>query len=221
MKELVPSFRNSLFNSELSDIGIDIAEYGIDSLFENDIVLAIPIVKSVAAIGSFVFDLRAKNALRQTLQFIKTFNSQAISDKKYQEYKTKINNDSKFAEKELGRVLILLDRNIDIEKSALLACIYKAYVNGEINWERYQELSEVNSRLILSDVKLLFDIEAGVVNKSDQCESYRIDRLLSLGLVSSSPLKIYPGAIPRLSEVKVSTIGFLYCKHTKAIIEKQ
>ena len=39
---------------------------------------------------------------------------------------------NKYAEKELGRVLYLLDRNIDNVKSAILGKIFNAYVNGKM-----------------------------------------------------------------------------------------
>lgn len=68
--------------------------------------------------------------MKQTLAFIKAFNSETISDEQLKRYKDKISN-NKYAEKELGRVLYLLDRNIEKAKSAILGKIYNAYVNGK------------------------------------------------------------------------------------------
>lgn len=128
--QLVTEFKNSLFNDDVTDLCIDLTEIGIDSVMDDGVLSEVPIAKTIVALGKTGLALRERNMLKQTLTFIRAFNSETISDEQLQRYKDKISN-NKYAEKELGRVLYLLDRNIDKAKSAILGKIYNAYVNGK------------------------------------------------------------------------------------------
>ena len=55
-------------------------------------------------------------------------------------------------EKELGRILILLDKNLEIVKSVFEAKFYSAYVDSQISWNEFCELCDVTDRLFFSDL---------------------------------------------------------------------
>lgn len=57
------------------------------------------------------------------MRFIDEFRRNAISPEKVEDYKKKMEN-PKFAEKELSRVIYLLDCNIDTVKSGILTRMY-------------------------------------------------------------------------------------------------
>lgn len=69
-----------------------------------------------------------------------------------------LSSDSKYAEEELGRVLIVLNSNIDVKKSELLAKFYHAYVEEKIDWDTFCELSDVTTRLFITDIHLLYAV---------------------------------------------------------------
>ena len=142
--KIIPSFRDSVFTNALGDPSLDILEIGIDSIFENEILKSIPIAKIFFGIGKAVINLHDRNLLKQTFEFIKSLNNKEISEEKLNKYKNKI-SDISVAEKELGRVLILLNSFIDKEKSQILALLFRAYVNEDISWESFCEYSEVNA----------------------------------------------------------------------------
>lgn len=75
-----------------------------------------------------------------------------------QKYKEKLNANLKFAEEELGRVMIILNGNVDLKKSEILGRLFRAYVEEQIDWDKFCELSEVISRIFISDIALLYDI---------------------------------------------------------------
>lgn len=176
--QLVTEFKNSLFNDDVTDLCIDLTEIGIDSVMDDGVLSEVPIAKTIVALGKMGLALRERNMLKQTLAFIRAFNSETISDEQLQKYKDKISND-KYAEKELGRVLYLLDRNIDNVKSAILGNIYNAYVNEKIGWDRFCELSEVNERMLISDYKMLLSGKKMQYTNGN----YVISRLIALGIM--------------------------------------
>lgn len=182
MDKIVPSFQKSLFDGS-KDFIEDIAEVGIDSVLEEGLLKEIPIVGFLIGTKNVVQNLQDRNLLNQTLQFIKEFNSGSIDTRKLSKYKEDISQDNGKAEKELGRVLLILNRILDSKKSKILANFYRNYVNGKISWEDFCELSSVLEMLFISDIKILEDIASNELTDNEDIELYPIDRLNALGLI--------------------------------------
>jgi len=67
---LVPNFKNTLFNDNVKDIALDFSEMGIDAAINNDILAEVPIAKSIVAFCKTGVAIRDRNLLKQTLRFI-------------------------------------------------------------------------------------------------------------------------------------------------------
>lgn len=190
MESLIPSFKESLFDPALKDIGADISELGIEGILSDETARQIPVVRVIYALIKTGLNIRDRKALLNTYKFIAALNNGTIDPEKVEKHRRKLDSNPSFAEKELGRVLVILDSMLDQEKSALLAKIYRAYVEERISWDEFCELSEVVDRMFLSDFRLLKDVRSRIVTNTTQCESHRADRLASLGLVSLSVKRI-------------------------------
>ena len=183
MDELTDSFEKSLFNDS-NDVISDYLELGVDSFISDEILKEIPIVKSIASVLRIGKNIHDRNLLKQTLTFINEFNNNNISIEKLNRYREGIENDDKKCEEELGRVLLLLNSYIDKEKSIMLAKLFKAYINMEINWNKFCEYSEIISRLFIQDFDLLRKIYYSQVNDTSNINDiYRVERLNSLGVI--------------------------------------
>lgn len=182
MDKLTTDFEKSLFNDSM-DIIADYMEIGIDSFIEEGILKEIPIVKSIVSVLKIGKNVHDRNLLRQTLTFIKEFNSGNISKDKLVAYKSTIENNPKKCEEELGRVLILLNSYVDREKSIMLARLYKSYVNQDVTWSEFCEYSETINRIYIQDMEVLNKIYEGEVISDFNVENYRLDRLSSVGLI--------------------------------------
>ncbi len=185
MDKIIPSFSSSLFDGSKDSIG-DIVEIGIDSLLDDGLFKDIPIVNMLVGVKNTYQNIHDRNLLKQTLAFIKQFNSGTIDQNKLIKYKELINSDSKKAEKELGRVLIILNSTVDMEKSQMLANLYKAYINEKINWSQFCEFSEIIKMLFLNDFNIIKLIYNHQVTDTSGIEIYPIDRLSSLGIVNTA-----------------------------------
>lgn len=183
MDELTNDFEKSLFNYSNDAIG-DYIEIGIDSFINDEILKEIPIVKSIVSVLKIGKNIHDRNLLKQTLTFINEFNKNNISKEKLNKYRESIENNNKKCEEELGRVLLLLNSYVDKEKSTMLARLFKAYINMEINWNKFCEYSEIINRLFIQDLDLLKKIYYSQVNDtSDRNDIYRVERLNSLGII--------------------------------------
>lgn len=107
MSELVPALKDTLF-SPTYEIVAEYAEIGIDALLDNEVLKGIPVVSTLSSICKIGYNLHERNLIKQTLAFITEFNSGSISQGKLNEHREKLEANPKEAEKELGRVLIIL-----------------------------------------------------------------------------------------------------------------
>ena len=216
MELLIPSFKKSIFDPSLKDAVVDMAEIGLDRVLDNDILQAIPVLRTLVGIGKAYQSIRDRNAMKQTATFIMALREQNIPQNKLDEHKRKLDFDPTFAEEELGRVLVILDATHDIEKSKLLAKIYRAYIENLFDWDRFCELSDLVSRLFVSDISLLRAINEGRVSDTTQCEAYRAERLSAVGLVSLVTKTVLVASNAKQSHadsfLKVTPLGVLFCR---------
>lgn len=210
MDKLVPAFKESVFDAHLSDVLGETVEFGIDSVLDEGILKDIPFVSTIIGIAKTAQNIYDRNLLRQTAAFIQTFNVGSISPKKIEKYRAKIDSDPQFAEQELSRILVLLNGNIDLEKSRILAKFYRAYVEEKINWEQFCELSEILHRIFISDICLLDDIYNGEILKQADYPQYRVERLIALGLINHKKIGFSFGNQNITSNPAQNEIGRLF-----------
>ena len=218
MQKLVPALSKSIFEPTYN-LGFDAAEVAIDTIFENEAIQNIPIVKTLVAICKAGYNIHERNLLKQTLAFIQELNNGTISNEKLNEYKEIINNDSKKAEKELGRVLIILGNHIDDIKSQILGSFFKSYINNAISWDKFCELSEANRRMFVGDYKILIRANKEKGLNIEKKELYEVDRLISLGLLQNQnrlggAVSILLGEETNIEkDVIVTSFGKTFCQH--------
>ena len=183
ISNLIPSFRDSVLKP-LSDPAIDYLDAGIDLILETDALKAVPIVGTVSAVCKIGVNLHERNLLKQTFEFIKGFNDGAIDKETVEAHRLELEKDPGKQEKDLSRVLIILEKQVDEQQSLVLGSFYNSFVRGAITWDKFCELSEANSRMFSSDYPILTRAacENGL-NLNGQ-ELYQVDRLISLGLLS-------------------------------------
>jgi hypothetical protein len=182
--ELVSEIKDSLFNDDIQDLSTDITESVIDAVMEDGVLKEIPIIKSIIALGKTGVALRERNFLKQTISFIQGINEGNISQEKREKYQKRL-SDADIAEKELGRVLYLLDSQIENIQSKILGRMYLAYVKEEISWIKFCELSEANRRMFISDYDVLLRLSRNRAAEQilDRKDRYMLGRLIGLGLL--------------------------------------
>lgn len=215
MDKLVPAFETSLFDPALSDVCAEMVELGIDSLLDEGLFRSVPIVGLLVGVTKTAQNIHDRNLLKQTVEFINTFNSKRLSQAQKEKYMAHLSSDSKYAEEELGRVLIVLNSNIDVKKSELLAKFYHAYVEEKIDWDAFCELSDVTTRLFITDIHLLYAVYNKTITNTTQCEVYRADRLIALGLLDSAMKSISIGSRSggqTQRYIQTNEFGSLFCE---------
>ena len=125
--------------------------------------------------------------------------------------------DPKLMEKELGRILILLDKNLEIVKSVFEAKFYSAYIDSQISWNEFCELCDVTDRLFFSDLdNLKEDYTNNGVTKQMPI-SYKHDRLISVGLLTNEArllgevIVVDFGSNEPKNIINLTAIGKMFC----------
>ena len=214
MEKIIPAFAESLFEPTM-DIAMEIAELGIDSVLDEGIIKSIPIAGLLVGLAKTAQNIYDRNLLRQTLAFIKAFNAKTIDKAKLEKYREKLKKNPGKEEEELGRAIIILNKTTYLNKSKILGLLYRAYVNENISWLTFCELSDITDRLFLNDLGLLKDIYARKIKDTTQCTAYQAERLISIGLVDSATSGIIMrsnGNNRTEKQIQPSTLGNQYCR---------
>ena len=218
MNELVPALKDTLF-APTYEIVAEYAEIGIDSLLESDALKGIPVVGTLAAICKVGYNIHERNLIKQTLNFIVGFNAGTLSQEKIDKHRNELENDPSKAEKELGRVLIILGNHIENIQSQVLGSFYSAYVKGAISWDKFCELSEANRRMFVNDYHILREAaRSGGININDR-ELYQVDRLISLGLLQNKNrlggtlIIDFDEPQEEIHDIIITSFGKTFCQH--------
>lgn len=210
MNEVVPEFNDSLV-IDSSDIVGDYLELGIDSILENDSLKEIPIIKTFISVGKITKSIRERNLIKNLVIFINELNSGKINKEKLSRHREELRKNPKKAEKELGRILIILEQTIDNIKSSILGKLYKSYINQEIDWDIFIEFSEITNRLFMFDINILKVMWSQEYNTyiEQKDDNFRIERMYSLGIIGN--------IFPSMNETKhlhgrvLNGLGKKYC----------
>ena len=226
---LLPAMKDSLY-APLPDLGIDYLELGIDAVMQEGPLREVPVVKTLVALCKTGVALHERNMLRQLLAFIQELNSGMVSSATLNAHREELENDSKQAEKELGRIAIILNGQIDVFQSKVFGALYGSFLNGEILWDKFCELAEANRRMFLADYKTLARMNWIKAKKPGVQSLYQLDRLASIGLLKnrSKTVAVFAGddgSIPRSDDVEVLThfeitsFGRTFCQSARSVLK--
>lgn len=180
--EILESFKNSI-SDDCLDIAFDVTESTIDSLVENDVIDVIPIVKTLKAGVKFFVSLREKHLLKKTLCFLNELKLGNVDSSKIAKYRENISGKRKYDD-EIERIIFLLDKQHDFEKTVFLGKLYSATINQEISYDEFVDYSELLDRVFINDLKYLKEkwtelTDEGIIFERNSRE---FNRLSSQGL---------------------------------------
>ena len=179
-KNLSLALKDSI-NTEVGSIATNIAEVGLDSIIEDDMLKEIPILSTAVSLYKLGSSIRERHYLSKLSGFVSELNK-GICDKDKQEYyKKRITEDITIRNKELEYILLLIDRYIQTEKAGMLAKLYLCYLDMNITWVDLTKYAEVIDRFLPGDYNMLQS--ASIYRTEHDEETDSIQRLIALGLV--------------------------------------
>jgi hypothetical protein len=153
------SLLDTLHNSELSNVTVDLTEVALDSLLEEGILKEIPIVSTIVGLGKSAIAVRDYLLIRKIIIFLHGVRD--IPKEKVRGFVNDIEQDPKYAENVGSSIILLLDRYDHIDKANLMAKIFCANINGEISYDEFLILSTSIDRAFIQDLEVMLDHYAG------------------------------------------------------------
>jgi len=136
------SFASEIFSPTL-DLAPDYAQMGIDAFETSEVLKEVPLVKTAVALFKTGIAIREWHFVQKLLAFLKEFHGNSTESQGTRVFRDKINSDSAFRDKVASHLLVILDRYVTTEKAQILAHLFRAHVNGEIEWDDFVSLSEI------------------------------------------------------------------------------
>lgn len=207
---LIDSLMNTIFDPLKEPIS-DYIELGIDTVLDSETLKQIPVVSTIVGFCKFGYNLHERHLINELIKFLDALNSGSIDKEKLKERRKYFEDNPKEMEKELSRILILLDRNLEDKQSIYIGKLYRAVLNNEITWDKFVEFSRIVSEMFESDFCTITNFKETICDRKLEYK-----RLVYLNLLSEEMI-ISNGDISGFDEDGMTTyqqeqseIGYRY-----------
>ncbi len=170
-KELL-SVANESFLISKDKFCADIPNVSLESVLD---LVDVPIVHFVKGLSNLGLGIRERNLCRNTIYFLQGFQTENIDEDKLVEYQKKLKADTEFFEREMARIIVILDNTVDAIRARIIGCLYMNQINKRISFQQYCEYCDLTNRLYLSDFSSIVDYDAEI-------DDHLKMRLASLGI---------------------------------------
>lgn len=154
-KDLGLSMIETLRSSELSNITQDMVEVALDAVIQDGILKDIPVISTITGITKTVISVRDKLLIRKIASFLSKL--QDITDTEREKFIGDIECDPNYQRKVGENLLMLLERLDDLDKPALIAKLFKAYLRNDISYHQFLKFASVIDRMLVQDLKNFLD----------------------------------------------------------------
>lgn len=129
------------------DLGIDYAEVAIDEFLADGVLKEIPIVKTIVGIAKTGIAIKDAIFVKKLLVFLSEFRRGVVNAEDLEKFKTKFDKDKNFRRKATEQIVWTLDKLDSTAKAKISAHLFRAYLEGSYDWQRFIALNNALSNL--------------------------------------------------------------------------
>lgn len=133
----------------------DILEVGLDSVLDDGLLKDIPLLSTVISVYKIGHSIKERHYIKKLAEFIQALKKGIAEKDQVKVFRDRILQDQKRSRDELEYILILVDRYIGYGKPTVIAKLYLAFLDGELNWEEFSMYSEMTDHLFMNDLEFL------------------------------------------------------------------
>lgn len=148
--EVKLSLDKTLKNSDLQSLTGNLAEVIFDGALEEGIVKDIPIIGTLLGIGKLSVGVRDSLLLRKIVSFISELNN--IPPEKRRKVIEEIDASEKYRIRVGEKLLYIIDKCDDHEKSQLVAKLFAAFINGVMSYAQFLKGASALDHLLPSEI---------------------------------------------------------------------
>lgn len=178
------ALENTIKDSNLKDITVDMAEITIDELLNDEILKDIPIIGTIIRLGKFSISIKDYLFIKKLIYFISTFKD--IPASKRNIIISKIDTEDRYRSKVGEKLLFLIDKCNDHITSEYVAKFFKAFLEEKINYSEFLRCSDIVQKIFIDDFHHFLneaDLEKKVRNQEEISETTL--NLINVGLCGS------------------------------------
>jgi uncharacterized ubiquitin-like protein YukD len=149
IKDLSNAFSETIKDTNLKEISVDISEILVDNLLEDGILKDIPIIGTILKLGKFSLNVKDHLFIKKIIYFISELKE--ISPKKRNEIISKIDNSTEFRIKIGEKLLYIIDKCEDHIESEYIAKFFKAFLNEELTYSEFLRCSSILQNIFIED----------------------------------------------------------------------
>lgn len=138
--------------SPIKDVVCDFGEIALDATLDPSVMRDMPVIGTLVRVGGTVLTIRERIFIKKISRFLHSL--EKVSNAERTRFIEKLNLDGmkiKVGEK----IIMLLDRQEDIEKAALIGEAFSLYVAGKITLEKFESLSHAITLCQFGHLKFL------------------------------------------------------------------
>lgn len=171
------SMIDSIAKSNIQALAMDAAELGIDSVLDDELIKAVPIIGSIAKLYQFTISVRDRIFVRKVLSFLNEFSD--ISEVRRNQFANELDKNAGTREKAGAALVLLLERLDDLKKPEIVGRLYRAKLDGRLSFAELWRFCMVVERAYLPDLAVLSKLRFG-----SQVDADAAPYLLALGILS-------------------------------------
>ena len=150
LKKLTNSLDKTLKDSDLHNVTAGLSEVLIDSLIEDGIAKDIPIIGTIVGLGKVALGIRERLFLKKIIYFISELKE--IPTSKRHKMIDKIDSSQKYRIKVGEKLLYIIEKCEDHEKSKIIAYLFSAFIEGMLTYDEFLRSASVVEKIIPEDL---------------------------------------------------------------------
>lgn len=151
LNQLSNSLEKTLKDSDLQNVTTGLAEVVIDSLMQDGIAKDIPIIGTIVGVGRAALGIRERLFLKKIIFFISELHD--IPANKRHAMVDHINKSDQYRTKVGEKLLYIIDKCEDHEKSQVIARLFKAFIQEKLSYNEFLRSASIVDRTMLEDLK--------------------------------------------------------------------
>jgi hypothetical protein len=150
LKELTNSLDKTLKDSDLHNVTAGLSEVLIDSLIEDGFAKDIPIIGTIVGAGKVALGIRERLFLKKIIYFISELKE--IPTSKRHKMIDKIDSSQKYRIKVGEKLLYIIEKCEDHEKTKIIAYLFSAFIEGILTYDEFLRSASVVEKIIPEDL---------------------------------------------------------------------
>ncbi|NLT52777.1 MAG: hypothetical protein GXX85_17880 [Ignavibacteria bacterium] len=155
IKKISSSLEETLKDSDLQSVTIDLAETLTDTLIQDGVLKDIPVIGTVFGLSKFAISLNERLFVKKLIYFISELKE--VEKSKRNKLISEIDNSEKEQIKVGEKLLYIIDKAEDHLTAKYIAVVFKAFLNEEISYSDFLRCSTIIQKLLIQDLELFID----------------------------------------------------------------